>query len=284
VSTDLEQRRQFYAEELEAVCALATPALVTALATVPRERFLPAGPWTVQGEFLTGPRSTPDADPRHVYHNVAVAIDPARRLFNGQPGTIGRWIDMLGLVAGARVLHVGCGTGYFTALMAACVGSSGRLLAVEADETLARSARANLAPAPQVEVRSGTADEVLGERFDAVVINAGVTHPLDVWLDALAAPGRMIVPLTMAVPGGDTIGKGLVITLTAGDGPDLTARVLLPVAIFSAVGVRDPEANDRLREAFTRNPFPSLQRLRRDPHEPSAACWLHRPGACFATS
>ncbi len=34
---------------------------------------------------MTGPRKTPDADPRHLYHNVSVAIDPARQLFNGAP-------------------------------------------------------------------------------------------------------------------------------------------------------------------------------------------------------
>ena len=279
----LEARRRFYAEELEAVCALSTPALVEALATVPRERFLPAGPWTVQGESLTGPRVTPDADPRHVYHNVAVGIDPARRLFNGQPATIGRWIDGLGLAPGARVLHVGCATGYFTALMAACVGRGGRVLAIEVDEALAAAARANLASEPQVEVRPGTAAEPLGERFDAVLVNAGVTHPLEVWLDALTSRGRMVLPLTLPGPGNDTIGRGLVIALAATDGTDLTARVVLPVAIYSAVGIRDAEAGDRLREALARNPFPPLTRLRRDVHDPSPSCWLHRPGSCLAT-
>jgi protein-L-isoaspartate O-methyltransferase len=34
-------RRRFYAEELEAVAKLRTPALVEAFANVPRERFLP---------------------------------------------------------------------------------------------------------------------------------------------------------------------------------------------------------------------------------------------------
>ena len=49
--------RQFYAEELLAVCNLQSAALVRALATVPRERFLGPGPWRIRGMdgmFLPG--------------------------------------------------------------------------------------------------------------------------------------------------------------------------------------------------------------------------------------
>jgi hypothetical protein len=108
---DIELRRRFFAEELEAVCKLRTPALVDAFATVPRDQFLPPGPWTVIADSDSGYqigsgvqrlRSTPDADPARVHHNIAVAIDPERQLFNGQPGTLGFWIDSLDLApAGA---------------------------------------------------------------------------------------------------------------------------------------------------------------------------------------
>src|SRR5580693_1491056 len=110
---DLDLRRRFFAEEIEAVCKLRSAALVDAFAAVARERFLRRGPWTVlaDSDVLAGPgmqmRLTPDADPARVYHNIVVAIDPARQLFNGQPGTIAAWLDALDLTAGARVLHVG---------------------------------------------------------------------------------------------------------------------------------------------------------------------------------
>jgi protein-L-isoaspartate(D-aspartate) O-methyltransferase len=64
---------------------------------VRRERFLRPGPWTVLAEstLLTSAgiqtRLTPDANPARVYHNIVVAIDPSRQLFNGQPGTLGLW-------------------------------------------------------------------------------------------------------------------------------------------------------------------------------------------------
>src|SRR5262245_23594181 len=160
---DLDLRRRFFAEELEAVCKLQSAALVDAFAAVPRERFLPAGPWTVLSETnlglmsLPGTRTTADADPARVCHNIAVAIDPGRQLFNGQPGTIGVWIDALDLAPGQRVLHVGCGLGYYTAVMAHCVGPTGRVVAWEVDEALAAGASRNLGPMAWVDVRHGDA-------------------------------------------------------------------------------------------------------------------------------
>jgi hypothetical protein len=47
---DMRVRRRFFAEELEAVCRLRSPALVDAFAAVPREQFLPPGPWMVMAD------------------------------------------------------------------------------------------------------------------------------------------------------------------------------------------------------------------------------------------
>jgi len=195
---EIELRRRFFAEELEAVCKLRTPALVDAFARVPRDQFLPPGPWTVLSDggesYMTGAamrtRLTPDADPARVHHNIAVAIDAERQLFNGQPGTLGAWIDALELAPGSRVLHVGAGLGYYTAVMGECAGSAGRVLAFEVDAALAAEATRRLASRPWIEVRHGDATEPLSEPFDAILVNAGVTHPLDNWLDALAPGGR----------------------------------------------------------------------------------------------
>lgn len=279
---DLTARRRFFAEEIEAVANLRSRALVEALASVPREQFLPPGPWVVRGEsdFAGPPRETPDADPRHLYHNIGVAIDPARQLFNGQPSVIATAIDALALAPGKRVLHIGCGLGYYTALMAHSVGRGGRVVAVEVDAALAAEARANLRSTPWVDVRRGDGSGPLGESFDGILVNAGVTHPLETWLDALAPGARMVVPLTAAM--GPTLGKGVMVLLTNdGDGSVLAARGLTPVAIYSAVGLRDEGLNGRLGPALARSFFPHLTRLRRDRHDEGPACWLHAPTFCL---
>jgi protein-L-isoaspartate(D-aspartate) O-methyltransferase len=282
MSDDLALRRRFFAEEIEAVANLRTPALIEALARVPRECFLGPGPWVVRSEsdFGAPPRHTPDADPRHVYHNLSVALDPARMLFNGAPGLVSTLIDALGLSAGARVLHVGCGAGYYSAVMAEVVGPSGRVTAVEVDEALAAAARGNLGRWPWVTVTGGDSTTVPAAAFDAILVNAGATHPLDAWLDALDEGGRLVVPLTAAIAAMGPIGKGLVV-LVSRSGERFAARALTFVAIYSAVGIRDEGVNAALGDALRKMPFPRLSRLRRDAHLPDAGCWLHTERVCL---
>jgi protein-L-isoaspartate(D-aspartate) O-methyltransferase len=289
--TDLDRRRRFFAEELEAVCRLQSAPVVDAFAAIPRERFLRPGPWTVLVENIytpgagLGTHMTRDADPARVYHNIAVAIDPARQLFNGQPGTLASWMERLALAPGMRVLHVGSGLGYYTAILAHAVGSSGRVVAFEIDSELAAAARSNLAPFPWVDLRQDDASRVDGETFDAILVNAGVTHPLDAWLDALAVRGRMIVPLTSAMPVmGTTLGKGLGFVITREDDFRFAANVMSFVAIYSAVGLRDDALDQALGKAMTGGParWQAVTRLRRDRHEPSSTCWFHAPNCCLS--
>ena len=282
----LEQQRRFYAEELEAVCAFRTPGLVDAFAAVERERFLPPGPWDLLSVAdytpmaVPPPRRTPDADPRRVYHNIGIAIDVERRLFNGHPGTLASWIDALALTPGARVLHVGAGLGYYTAIVGHLVGASGRVVAVEVDEPLARGCRQNLASMPWVDVRHGDAATAFGETYDAILVNAGVTHPREEWLDALQLGGRLLLPLTVQMQA--TIGKGFMMLLTRDQADVWSARPVNVVAIYSAIGLRDESVNAALAEAMKKAPWPPVKSLRRDAHEKAASCWFHTERCCFS--
>lgn len=290
----LDLRRRFFAEELEAVARLRSARLVDAFAAVPRERFLPAGPWTVLSDgadsymLMAGIRTRPtaDADPARVYHNVAVAIDPERQLFNGQPGTLAVWIDTLDLSAGMRVLHIGAGLGYYTAVMAACVGDTGRVVAYEVDEALTRDAVRNLAPYTNVDLRCGDGSGPLEKSFDAMLVNAGVTHPLESWLDALAPGGRLMLPVTTPLPAmGATLGKGVVVLITRQHDSAISARVVAFVAIYSALAIRDPALDERIGKALIAGPgqWQAVKRLRRDPHDAAPSCWLHTDTCCFSS-
>ncbi len=284
----LDARRRFFAEEIEAVARLRTPGLVDAIATVPRERFLPPGPWTTLAELdLTSPGRhilTPDADVSRVYHNIGIAIDPARQLFNGQPSTLASWIDALSLQPGERVVHIGTGLGYYTAVMAHVVGRTGRVLGFEVDAALAAAARDNLNAYPWVEVRHSDASAPLEEPFDAMLVNAGVTHPLESWLDRLAPDGRLLLPLTAAMPAmGPTIGKGIGWLLTR-RADQIAVRPVSVVAVYSALGLRDERLSPLLGKAMMAGPqkWQTVTRLRRDPHESSESCWLHDERFCLS--
>lgn len=293
--SDLIAYRRFFAEEIQMVANLRTPSLVEALATVPRERFLPPGPWVVRGDAdVNAPlRKSSDADPRHVYHNVAVGIDPARMLFNGAPGTLCSAIDALGLGPGKRVLHIGTGAGYYTAVMAHAVGARGRVVGIEVDAALAKSAAANLADLPWVTMQHGDGSGPISGEFDAVLVNAGITHPEPHWLNVLAPGGRMNLSITVSLnlpgishpagPAMANIGKGFMMLLERGDAADsLSARVVNMVAIYSALGLRDEEINAQLGAAMSKMPFPALTRFRRDAHDADATCWCHTARGCWS--
>jgi protein-L-isoaspartate(D-aspartate) O-methyltransferase len=284
--SDLAARRRYFSDELAIGYNLRTPALIEALATVRREDFLPPGPWLIQGAGDVGgqPRLTPDADPKHVLHNVSVAIDPARQLFNGGPSAVVPAIDALDLAAGERVLHVGAGLGYYTAILADVVGSHGRVLAFEVDDALASGAAENLASRPQVRVVHGDASEIGGDTFDAIFVSAGVTHPPEKWLDALAVGGRLVLPLTSSMPQMRNIGKGWLLLLTRQSDASFTVRPMTIVAIYSAQGLRDEGMNAELGRALQKTPYLRPLHLRRDPHDQGGDCWFHGPGFCFRQS
>ena len=257
---------------------------MNAFASVAREAFLPPGPWLIRSEtdYFTGaPRHTSDADARRVCHNVAVAIDPTRQLFNGSPSLLGTWIDRLELEPGHRVLHVGCGLGYYSAVMARCVGPSGRIVAVEVDEQLAASARENLTSCSNVTVLKGDGSESSNVTYDSILVNCGVTHPLPVWLDALRHGGRMILPLTATMPQMGGVGKGPMLLLTRRE-TDFEVKLVTVVAIYSAVGIRDASLNERIGRTLMKGQYPRLNRLRRDAHDESPDCWLHGTGFCLS--
>src|SRR6266567_4338039 len=187
VDSIVEARRQ-YAEELRFTAKLGSRAVIDAFATVPRERFLGPGPWRILSPMAMAEyRTTEDADPRHLYHDVLIAIDEERRLNNGQPSLWARLYDGLGLTRGAHVVHVGAGTGYYSAILAEIVGRNGRVTAIEIDPLLAARASDNLAAAwPQATVVAADGFTFRPDRpADVIVVNAGVTHFSSVWLDTL---------------------------------------------------------------------------------------------------
>jgi len=272
--------RRFLAEEIRVSANIRSTRIVDALATVPRERYLPEGPWLIRGVGDAGSgRRTDDADARHVYHDVAIAIDPDRNLYNGQPSLIARWLDALRLDEGQRVVHVGCGSGYFTAIIGHVVGPMGRVDAMDVDADLAVRARISLSDQPWITVRHANGTRDLLERADVVIVHAGATHVLDAWLDAMADGGRLLVPLTVALPGmPDGIGKGMMLLVTRrGDAWEAGVQSTMPVAIYSLKDVRDERLAGALGQAMMTGALLKAAAIRRDPHEPAASCVVHGP-------
>jgi protein-L-isoaspartate(D-aspartate) O-methyltransferase len=291
----LETVRLCYAESIRIATALRSQALAEAFATVPREHYLGPGPWKFavgpfQSPISRGYITTPDADPRNLYHDVLVAIDPTRQLNNGHPSTLATFLDFLELQRAERVLHVGCGLGYYTAIIAHVVGSGGHVTAVEIDPELALRAQTNLAHLENVTVCAGDGVTYDPGQVDVIFVNAGVTHPQSLWLDRLNENGRLLVPITFTPPSaagsGQAIGHGnMLLVLRAAE--KYEASFVSPVSIYSSPSGRDANYNQAISQGYREMMMgkqPRVKRVRRDSHPSDATCWLHSEDCCLSTA
>jgi protein-L-isoaspartate(D-aspartate) O-methyltransferase len=277
--------RRFYAEEIRAVGNICSDRLIQAFATVEREHFLGPGPWSIVRPS-GGYRMSPDPDPKHLYHNVLVAIDPNRDLNNGHPSSLAIWLDSLALCEGMRVFHIGGGVGYYSAIIAHVIGDAGRVLSIELDEVLAKSARENLSSMRNVEVVCGDGTQYDPGLVDAIFVNAGITHPTELWLDRLSLGGRLLCPITISRPLNNTDDNcgtsGLMLLVVRHSAEIYAARFISPVNIFPCVGGRDLSMNERLINSLGENTSQHVKSLRRDAHHPNDTCWLHMDGLCLS--
>jgi protein-L-isoaspartate(D-aspartate) O-methyltransferase len=283
----LEDCRGFYAQEIRFAANLSTPGLVEAFQRVPREKFLGPPPWLVGSAEARGPSAAGMVqmsyvtveDPRDLYHNVVVSLDRSKDINNGQPGSLARWIDALELKPGDRAFHLGCGVGYYTAILAEVIGPDGRVTGLELDPGLAARAKENLSAYLNVTVEAGD-----GAGFDpgpcnAILVNCGATHPQTIWLERLCDRGRLVVPFTMAVD--PRIGQGIM-TKIVRDHAAYSAEMVSPVAIFSGGNLRDPALEPLMAKALLSGGLLKLKSVRREAHEPADTCVLHAPEVCLS--
>jgi protein-L-isoaspartate(D-aspartate) O-methyltransferase len=269
--------RQAFAEELRYVAHIRCDHVVAAFAAVPREAFLGPPPWQIYDHEQGGYWTIPTSDPTALYHNVLIAIDAARELNNGHPEFWARLLDKLHIRQGERVFHLGAGVGYYTAIIAELVGLNGTVIAAEIDPALARRAQGNLASWPAAHVTAADGAQFDPGPIDAIVVNAGATHPLPIWLTSLRPGGRLLLPLTA------DNGRGTVFLIERATAADtFRATAISRVGIYPCAGAREPKAARRLRRALEEGGQRFVRTLRLDAHEECPTCWLHEERHCLS--
>lgn len=276
----LEVHRKFFAELITAKAGKPQSQLTSAFAAIPRERYLGPGPWKV----FTGRGyiSIPSDDPALLYQDIVVALGEEHGINNGQPALHALCLAALDLKKDENIVHIGAGTGYYTAVLAELVGPGGKVIAYEIEPGLAQRATRNLADLPQVTVHSHSGAEGLLPDCDAIYVNAGATEPLDIWLDALRLSGRLLFPLTPD-GAGEMPGFGSMLLITRVAEERFDARLLFPVAFIPCIGARDRETAKKLAEAFKRQDTGTVRSLRRKT-PPDETCWCSGKGWWLSTS
>jgi protein-L-isoaspartate(D-aspartate) O-methyltransferase len=278
--------RRAYAREIMAAVGVSDPRVETAFAELRREDFLGPGPWLVVGS-LGDYIPTASADLAFLYLDHVVGILPERHLNNGQPSLHATLIVEASPQAGEHVVHIGAGTGYYTAIMAQLVGPSGKVTGIELDLGLAERARDNLSSYPDADVVSGNGAAVPFETADVIYVNAGATRPVDAWLDGLSEGGRLILPLTTNRgfthndPPVPIERRGAVFRIER-CGEECLAKWISAVAIFPCEGARDAESERALAAALEKGGWGRVTRLYRHSNLPNEECWLKAPDWCLA--
>ena len=119
---------------------------------------------------------------------------------NSQPRTVAAMLGLLETHEGDRVLDVGSGSGWTTALLAELTGPSGSVLGVELVPELAEWGASNLARTAYdwASIRAATPG-VLGlpdsAPYDRILVSAEATSLPQPLVDQLAEGGRMVVPV-----------------------------------------------------------------------------------------
>ncbi|MGI9018220.1 MAG: protein-L-isoaspartate O-methyltransferase family protein [Euzebya sp.] len=159
--------------------------VVRALHTVPRHQFLP------------------EVDSRVAYENDAqltlirrgVALSSV-----SQPSIVAQMLEAGHFAAGHRVLEIGTGRGYNTALLAELVGPRGQVFSVDIEPGLVHSAAATVGQLGyeqiQLAVRDGRQGWPDHAPFDRIIVTAGASEVAQAWSDQLSESGLLIVPLS----------------------------------------------------------------------------------------
>ncbi|HET7481650.1 MAG TPA: protein-L-isoaspartate(D-aspartate) O-methyltransferase [Actinomycetota bacterium] len=152
------------------------PRIVDAFRSVRREDFVPEG---AEGE---------------AYEDRPVPLP--NRQTTSQPSLIARMIDAAAIEPDDRVLEIGTGYGFQTALLASLARE---VVSVDRYPELVEAARANLADGgfTNVTVILGDGWDPIPDRgpFDATIVSAAAPEIPDALVDQLVEGGRLVIPL-----------------------------------------------------------------------------------------
>jgi protein-L-isoaspartate(D-aspartate) O-methyltransferase len=223
--TDWKPRAAGLAAQLVAQAVLGDPAWASAFAATPRHLFTPRVVADDGAILRTGQRRWLQA----VYSDTALLTQTAPADGGAQelptsssskPAVMAVMLDRLDTRIGHRVLEVGTGTGYNTALLCHRLGES-NVYSVDIHPGLIEAAREHLAEIschPHLTTGDGAAGWAEHAPFDRILATCAITRIPPEWIRQLADGGRIVAPLNAG-----EAGPLLVLDKTAPD--EVTGRI-----------------------------------------------------------
>jgi protein-L-isoaspartate(D-aspartate) O-methyltransferase len=169
----------------------------------------------------------PESVRHRAYDDTALPIGSGQTI--SQPYVQARYLELIGLTGREKVLEIGTGSGYQTALLALLASM---VFSVERVPHLAQSARTALANSGIRNVTVLVGDGTLGWRpfapYDAILVSAASPEIPGPLVEQLALGGRMVIPL------GDRASQTLTLVERNGDG--VRASTIADVRFVPLVG------------------------------------------------
>lgn len=172
---------------------LKTPRIIEAFRKIQRVDFLPASP-------VGGPEDLKDL----AELNEALPIGYGQTI--SQPLVVAFMLEQLQPQRGDKILDIGSGSGWTTALLAEIVGGKGRVVAVDIIPELVESGKKNVEKYNFVEkgiVEFICADGSKGYKkeapFDKILVSATAERLSPAWKEQLKIGGRIVAPIGSSI-------------------------------------------------------------------------------------
>jgi protein-L-isoaspartate(D-aspartate) O-methyltransferase len=118
---------------------------------------------------------------------------------NSQPSLVARMLDVLNPQEGEKILDVGVGSGWTTALLSYAVGPEGRVIGTERIPELVDFAKQNIAKYPIENAEVHLATKTIGRPedapYDAILVSAASRSVRLALVKQLKEGGRLLIPV-----------------------------------------------------------------------------------------
>ncbi len=139
----------------------------------------------------------PDSFSKHIYVDAPLPIGNNQTI--SQPSTVAFMLEHLDVHYGDKVLDIGSGSGWTTALLCNIVGKEGSVTGLERVEALVEQGKKNLSPFNLYShchiKKAGEHLGLPGEQFDRILVSASADQIPEELFSQLNVGGTLVIPV-----------------------------------------------------------------------------------------